>query len=236
MIIFLRLFSSNNHHTLNTNEYKNYSYVFRAGSSSIRFFWIKLAILNKVLIPILEFIISHSNKLYFPYALIADPVNSELFCYLLAGPCSLEYTRFKTCDNLLTDPDADELIRRHKMHSLLNNNNLINTLGNLNNSHKSSNSKKNTTISTPLSPVKNSPIVKHTQHMYPQCYQSNISNSQGSGNNLNNSQVSLESCNPKEYVESLHQNLKSTILYGKNNVIVNQVNMIKKFLFLNLLI
>ncbi len=33
------------------------------------------------------------------------------------GPCALEFTRVKTSDHIWTDPHADELVQRHRMHS-----------------------------------------------------------------------------------------------------------------------
>lgn len=36
---------------------------------------------------------------------------------VLVGPCALEFTRVKTSDHLWTDPHADELVQRHRMHS-----------------------------------------------------------------------------------------------------------------------
>lgn len=48
---------------------------------------------------------------------MADPVDGPIFASLLIGPCALEYTRMKSCDLLWSDPNADELIQRHKMHS-----------------------------------------------------------------------------------------------------------------------
>ena len=33
------------------------------------------------------------------------------------GPCALEFTRVKTSDHLWTDPHADELVQRHRMHN-----------------------------------------------------------------------------------------------------------------------
>jgi hypothetical protein len=40
-----------------------------------------------------------------------------LIFFLIAGPCALEFTRVKTSDHLWTDPHADELVQRHRMHS-----------------------------------------------------------------------------------------------------------------------
>ena len=33
------------------------------------------------------------------------------------GPCALEYTKMKTSDHFWTDPSADELVQRHRIHS-----------------------------------------------------------------------------------------------------------------------
>ena len=32
------------------------------------------------------------------------------------GPCALEYTKLKTSDHLWTDPSANELVQRHRIH------------------------------------------------------------------------------------------------------------------------
>lgn len=38
--------------------------------------------------------------------------------YLTAvGPCALDYTKMKTADHFWTDPPADELVQRHRIHS-----------------------------------------------------------------------------------------------------------------------
>ena len=40
-----------------------------------------------------------------------------LYVYLVVGPCALDYTKMKTADHLWTDPPADELVQRHRIHS-----------------------------------------------------------------------------------------------------------------------
>lgn len=35
---------------------------------------------------------------------------------LLVGPCALEYTKLKTADHYWSDPSADELLQRHRIH------------------------------------------------------------------------------------------------------------------------
>lgn len=37
-------------------------------------------------------------------------------CYSSVGPCALEYTKLKTADHYWTDPSADELVQRHRIH------------------------------------------------------------------------------------------------------------------------
>lgn len=95
----------------------NFSPTFYRGSNCYKFLWIRLALLNKTLPKIIDQIINSSSKYYAPCALIADPVDGPIFSSLLMGPCALEFTRMKSCDHLWSDPNADELIQRHKMHS-----------------------------------------------------------------------------------------------------------------------
>ena len=87
----------------------NYSATFYKGSVCYKFLWIRLALINKLLAKIMDYIVSNSNKFYQPFALIADPVDGLIFNSLLAAPCTLEYTRVKTCDHLWSDQNADEV-------------------------------------------------------------------------------------------------------------------------------
>ena len=38
------------------------------------------------------------------------------YLLLSVGPCALEYTKMKTADHFWTDPSADELVQRHRIH------------------------------------------------------------------------------------------------------------------------
>lgn len=40
-----------------------------------------------------------------------------LCSWVTVGPCALEYTKVKTADHFWTDPSADELVQRHRIHS-----------------------------------------------------------------------------------------------------------------------
>ena len=44
------------------------------------------------------------------------PVVTVPSCALSVGPCALEYTKMKTADHFWTDPSADELVQRHRIH------------------------------------------------------------------------------------------------------------------------
>jgi len=37
-------------------------------------------------------------------------------CCVPVGPCALEYTKLKTSDHFWTDPSANELVQRHRIH------------------------------------------------------------------------------------------------------------------------
>ncbi len=151
--------------------------MFNINSNNCSFIWIKIALLNKCLMEIVELIIENSNKFYMPFGLIADPFDGSLFCSLLIGPCTLDVTRIKSVNDFWSDPNADELINRYNLSNISN-------------------------YLEPLSIL-----------MYEK-----ISPTKAVINN--NKQIIS---NHKDYVESIHQNNKSQLIYGKNNVLVNQV-------------
>lgn len=93
-----------------------FSPTFYKGSACYKFLWVRLALLNKCLTKIVDFIINNSpGQYYAASALCADPVDGVILSSLLVGPCALEFTRMKVCENLWQDPNATELIQRHRM-------------------------------------------------------------------------------------------------------------------------
>ncbi|XP_042300384.1 small G protein signaling modulator 1-like [Sceloporus undulatus] len=107
-----------------------------------------------------------------------DAVDGPILASLLVGPCALEYTKMKTSDHFWTDPSADELVQRHRIHS----------------SHCRQDS-----------PTKRPALCIQKRH------------SSGSMDDR-------PSLSARDYVESLHQNSRATLLYGKNNVLVQPVS------------
>ncbi|CAF3545141.1 unnamed protein product [Rotaria sordida] len=160
-----------------------------------RYLWIRTALIHRSLHKIVECIVINSSKYYEPYALVCNSVQGPILASLLAGPCALEFTRVKTSDHLWTDPHADELVQRHRMHSA--NRAIVNPttmMMNMNNVYS----------------IKPRPSLQINQKR-------NTSSSSEEAQRHNQ----LMSINPaRDYVESLHQNAKSQLIYGKNNVFV----------------
>lgn len=161
--------SSSGHH---------YHHLMKRGSS--KYIWIRIALYEKQLAKIVDYLVHNSNKYYEKEALISDPVCGAILASLLVGPCALEFTQMKTVDHLWTDPPAKELMQRHRIHS---------TAGHVPGTHADS-------------PKRLALQVHKTSNSTSEECQRNIP------------------FLAKEYVESLHQNSKSTLLYGKNNVII----------------
>ncbi|CAF0784907.1 unnamed protein product [Brachionus calyciflorus] len=178
--LFQKLFSTNNSkNSLNPETINHYVPLYLDNLNNLNTLWIKIAILKKCLNDIVDFLIKNSNKFYHPFALMNDSFDSAVFVALIAGPCAFDkYTRFKTIEN--AEPDADELIRRHKLNMT------------------SPNRSPCRTVKSRLQMVNLNSLDNHQ--------------------NANRFSV----CNIKEFVESLHQNVTSQLIYGKNHVIVNQ--------------
>uniref|UniRef100_A0A8C7E2N9 Small G protein signaling modulator 1 n=1 Tax=Naja naja TaxID=35670 RepID=A0A8C7E2N9_NAJNA len=141
---------------------------------AVKHLWIRTALFEKVLDKIVHYLVENSSKYYEKEALLMDPVDGPILASLLVGPCALEYTKMKTADHFWTDPSADELVQRHRIHS----------------SHCWQDS-----------PTKRPALCIQKRH------------SSGSMDDR-------PSLSARDYVESLHQNSRATLLYGKNNVLV----------------
>ncbi|XP_023161346.2 small G protein signaling modulator 1 [Drosophila hydei] len=146
---------------------------------TMKYLWIRLALYEKRLTKIIEYLVSNAQSYYDRDSLVADPDYGSILSSLLVGPCALDFTRAKTADHYWTDPHADELLQRHRISCR----------------------RSSSTCSRPA-------IINFKR-------------------SLNTSSDDASSCSfksiasatvAKDYVESLHQNAKATLLYGKNNV------------------
>lgn len=86
-----------------------------------KYLWIRLALFEKQLAKIIDYLVSNANKYYDKEALVADPDYGSILSSLLVGPCALDYSRTKTADHYWTDPPADELVSKLKKYIFLPN-------------------------------------------------------------------------------------------------------------------
>ncbi|KAG7242506.1 hypothetical protein INR49_020370 [Caranx melampygus] len=128
---------------------------------------------GEALRQIVLYLVENSSAFYEKEAMLMDPVDGPILASLLVGPCALEYTKVKTADHFWTDPSADELVQRHRIHS------------------------------------------GHCRQDSPSRRPALIQKRQSSGSMDDRPLMWV-----REYVESLHQNSRATLLFGKNNVLV----------------
>ncbi|XP_037836586.1 small G protein signaling modulator 2 isoform X4 [Kryptolebias marmoratus] len=145
-------------------------------AQAIKHIWVRTALFEKVLDKIVQYIVDNSSKYYEREALMHDPVFGPILAALLVGPCALEYTKLKTSDHFWTDPSANELVQRHRIHG----------------AHRGQE------VSSGRRPALG------------------IRKRQSSGS-MSDDRFAASA---REYVESLHQNSRTHLLYGKNNVLV----------------
>lgn len=69
-----------------------------------------MALYEKRLTKIIEYLVSNASSFYDRDSLVADPDYGSILSSLLVGPCALDFTRAKTADCYWTDPHADELV------------------------------------------------------------------------------------------------------------------------------
>uniref|UniRef100_A0A8C6S9Q5 Small G protein signaling modulator 1a n=1 Tax=Neogobius melanostomus TaxID=47308 RepID=A0A8C6S9Q5_9GOBI len=143
---------------------------------TVKNLWIRTALFEKVLDKIVLYLVENSSKYYEKEALLMDPDYGPILASLLVGPCALEYTKMKTADHFWTDPSADELVQRHRIHG----------------GHCRQDS-----------PTKRPALCIQKRH---------------SSSSMD--ERPSPSPSAREYVESLHQNSRATLLFGKNNVLV----------------
>lgn len=155
----------------------------------------------------------------------------------IVGPCALEYTKLKTADHYWTDPSADELVQRHRIRGPPNRQDspakrpalgvsvlptscahLFRLL--LIREHREESARGGHGTWKPEDPPLPSPVSQGSGLSHNFSWQIRKRHSSGSA-----SEDRLAAC-AREYVESLHQNSRTRLLYGKNNVLVQPVGML----------
>ncbi|XP_041826649.1 small G protein signaling modulator 1 isoform X2 [Melanotaenia boesemani] len=164
--------SKQNNSSLN-NERSRQSKLPNLPPQALKNLWIRTALMEKLLDKIVLYLVENSSAFYDKEAMLMDPVDGPILASLLVGPCALEYTKVKTADHFWTDPSADELVQRHRIHS------------------------------------------SHCRQDSPSRRPALIQKRQSSGSMDDRPLMWV-----RDYVESLHQNSRTTLLFGKNNVLV----------------
>ncbi|XP_061731726.1 small G protein signaling modulator 1-like isoform X1 [Nerophis ophidion] len=165
--------NSKQNNSLQSNERSRQSKLNNLPPQALKHLWIRTALLEKLLDKIVLYLVENCSTYYEKEAMLMDPVDGPILASLLVGPCALEYTKVKTADHFWTDPSADELVQRHRIHS------------------------------------------GHCRQDSPSRRPALIQKRQSSGSMDDRPLVWA-----REYVESLHQNSRATLLFGKNNVLV----------------
>uniref|UniRef100_A0A8D3DC12 Small G protein signaling modulator 1b n=1 Tax=Scophthalmus maximus TaxID=52904 RepID=A0A8D3DC12_SCOMX len=156
-----------------TNDRSRQSKLSNLPPQALKHLWIRTALMEKLLDKIVLYLVENSSAFYEKEAMLMDLVDGPILASLLVGPCALEYTKVKTADHFWTDPSADELVQRHRIHS------------------------------------------GHCRQDSPSRRPALIQKRQSSG-----SMDDRPLMWARDYVESLHQNSRATLLFGKNNVLV----------------
>uniref|UniRef100_A0A671VA26 Small G protein signaling modulator 2 n=1 Tax=Sparus aurata TaxID=8175 RepID=A0A671VA26_SPAAU len=134
-------------------------------AQAIKHIWVRTALFEKVLDKIVQYIVDNSS---ISLMLIND--------VLSVGPCALEYTKLKTSDHFWTDPSANELVQRHRIHG----------------AHRGQDTSAGRRPALGIRKRQSSGSMSEDRF----------------------------AASAREYVESLHQNSRTHLLYGKNNVLV----------------
>lgn len=157
---------------------------------------------EKKLSRIIDHLVSNATRYYERDSLVADADYGSILSSLLVGPCALEYSRAKTADHFWTDPPADELVRIQLLFSYSYNNVLFILFSKVQRARISS--------GHPTPPSSRRPMLNFKRSLH-------TSSEDG---NINTFKSNSPATAAKDYVESLHQNSRATLLYGKNNVLV----------------
>ncbi|KER29530.1 hypothetical protein T265_03835 [Opisthorchis viverrini] len=226
-------------------------------------FWIRVALLEKVLDKIIFYLATNAERFYEPYAVLSDPCDGRLLADLLRGPCAIDYSRTRTTDHLFTDPPVSELIQRHGIHGSLMSRGLSYVAPSCQTHAVQPNDFR--ALSTPELCARVSPALENEEdfredliyHEKEFVDSANVSSVPKQWNSRNHSRrssstsisqmtdrsptnsvlVDLErqssvfyasaAATPrhlvlaaKEHVESMHQSVRSTLVYGKNNVLL----------------
>uniref|UniRef100_A0A1A9WQ21 Rab-GAP TBC domain-containing protein n=1 Tax=Glossina brevipalpis TaxID=37001 RepID=A0A1A9WQ21_9MUSC len=148
---------------------------------SLKYLWIRLALSEKRLVIIIEYLVANASSYYEKDSLVANSDYGSTLSSLLAGLSALEFTKAKTVDHYWSDPHADELVQRYRLSA----------------------GRRSSSVSS------RPPVIN---------FKRSLNTSTDEANAAPTFKSLASHTVAKDYVESLHQNSRAILLYGKNNV------------------
>ncbi|CAH8845845.1 unnamed protein product [Trichobilharzia szidati] len=154
--------------------------------------WIHFALIERLLESIVRHICKEAKDLYNSDSIIANECEVNVFLSLLSGPCAISYTTTIHEDYYWSNLHADELIERQRFTSITTQNQIIG---------------------------RSSQVCQKTKSCFPESYKS-VEQKFEKLTRIGNSSSLSDSSFTDNSVDSLYQTRKSTLLYGKNNVML----------------
>ncbi|CAH8538350.1 unnamed protein product [Schistosoma rodhaini] len=190
-------YSENNKNKIDKENEKKFYSKLRFNNNSSNIEWIHFALVEKLLETIVQHICSRAKEFYSSDSIMANKCDVNVFLSLIRGPCAINYSSTIHEDSYWLNLHANELIERQRFTSITN---------------------QNQTVYSPLNVSQKikSPIV------YPENlnFIENKKIDKTIKRRIRNPSTLSDSSLTDNNVDSLYQTRKSTLLYGKNNVML----------------
>ncbi|XP_019848772.1 PREDICTED: small G protein signaling modulator 1-like [Amphimedon queenslandica] len=82
-------------------------------SSERRILWIRVSLVERTMKAIIDQLLKSPELYYSKKSVMVHSVYSELFAFLMEGPCSLSFSKMKSIDSSILNPGPTELVSRH---------------------------------------------------------------------------------------------------------------------------
>ncbi|CAH8519369.1 unnamed protein product [Schistosoma intercalatum] len=176
----------------------------RTNNNNSNIEWIHFALVEKLLEPIVQHICSRAKEFYSSDSIVANQCDVNVFLSLIRGPCAINYSSGIHEDSYWLNLHANELIERQRFTSITNQNKTIYSPLKASQKTKSSivhmatiddDDNKNKKIDKTFKKIRNS-------------------------STLSDSSITDTTTTNNNNIDSLYQTRRSTLLYGKNNVML----------------
>ncbi|CAH8533259.1 unnamed protein product [Heterobilharzia americana] len=166
--------------------------------------WIHFALIEDLLENIIRHICTETKEFYNSDSIIADECDVNVFLSLISGPCAISYTSAIHEDSYWSNLHADELIERQRFTSI--------------------------TVKSQITGRSLQVCQKMKSSIcFPENYEK-IEQKAKKLTRIGNSSSKSDSSFTNNSVDSLYQTRKSTLLYGKNNVMLGDEQRVPGYL------